>query len=113
MPSLRRHEGYVFLDRGISPQMNRMGIDEMPCFTCPHCSYLVIMNAQRTRARGYCAKCDHWVCDKPGCNAECNPIIRDVALAQRFSESGHPFLSRSYRGELLYPKSFQDKERIY
>lgn len=113
MATLRRHEGYVFLDRGISPQMARLGIDEMPCFTCPHCSYVVIMNAKRTRPRGYCAKCDHWVCDKVGCNAACNPIVRDVALAQRYPESGYAFLSRGYGGELLYPAYLQDKERIF
>ena len=111
--SLKRHEGYVFLDRGIGPGLQRLGIDEMPCFTCPHCNYVVIMNAQRTRPRGYCAKCDHWTCDKPGCNAECNPIVRDVVLAQRFPNSGEPFLPRGPRGELVYDRRFQDKERFF
>lgn len=113
VPSKRRHEGYVFHDLGFGPAEQRLGIQEMPCFTCPHCNYVVIMNAQRTRPRGYCAKCDHWTCDKPVCNLECNPILRDVSLAQRFPQSGQPFLPRGLQGQVLYDRRFQDKERIY
>lgn len=111
MSSLRRHEGYARLDRGFGPGMQRLGVVEMVCFTCPHCNYLTV--GRKRSDRGYCHKCDQWLCNKPGCNAECNPIIRDVAIAQRNSNSGEAFLARGPNGELLYPPSYQDQERIF
>lgn len=37
---------------------------EAATYTCPRCQALVIRNPDRDRARGYCRKCDHDVCDK-------------------------------------------------
>lgn len=37
---------------------------EMPTITCSHCQRVVIVNSMRTRERGYCPKCDHYVCDE-------------------------------------------------
>lgn len=113
MSSLRRHEGWSWIDHGIGPDLNRLGISELPHFTCPHCNRIVMMNPQRTRPRGYCPKCDHWTCDQYVCATECNPIMRDLALAQRFPETGQPFLLRGPRGEVLYDPKFNDSERIY
>ena len=112
--SKRRHEGYAFIDLGISPDgQRRLGIEEAAIYTCPHCNKMIFKNPNRVRPRGYCAKCDHTVCDLPVCNLECNPILRDVSLAQRFPDSGQPFLHRGYRGEILYDRRYQDKERIF
>lgn len=30
---------------------------------CSHCPAIVVLNPDRTRARGYCPKCDGFVCD--------------------------------------------------
>ncbi len=111
MSSLRRHEGYVRIDNGFGPDMQPLGVVEMVCFTCPHCNYLTV--GKKRSDRGYCQKCDDWLCNKPGCNSECNPIIRDVAIAQRNQDAGLSFLGRDKGGHILYPPSYQDKERIF
>ena len=103
----------MFEDRGLTDALQRLGIVEWALYTCPHCNRVIQKNPRRVRPRGYCAKCDHVVCDLPACNSECNPIIRDVALAQRFPESGQPFLLRGPQGEVLYDRRFQDKERVF
>lgn len=113
MGSLRRHEGVLYIDQGIGPDMNRNGVTELPTFTCCHCDRVVVMNAQRTRPRGYCAKCDHWTCDNAVCASECNPIRRDVDLALAHPDSGQPFLLRGPRGEILFDPAYIDKERIF
>jgi hypothetical protein len=79
MSSKRRQEGYLVVDsgggpgiapdelarRGLNPEMGR-GLFESPTITCSHCQRIVILNPGRTRERGYCQKCDHYVCDQ--CN---------------------------------------------
>jgi len=43
--------------------------------TCSHCQRVVVLRADRTRARAYCAKCDHYICD--GCvGRPCTPFAR-------------------------------------
>jgi len=37
---------------------------ESATITCSHCGCVVIMNPDRSRSRGYCPKCDHYVCDQ-------------------------------------------------
>ncbi len=81
MSSKRSQEGSLLIDHryspGITPKMARFanlpvgsgnGVFETPTFTCSHCQRVVIMNPARTRSRGYCRKCDHYVCD--GCEAK-------------------------------------------
>jgi len=36
---------------------------ECATLTCSHCQQVLILNPDRTRERGYCPKCDHYVCD--------------------------------------------------
>lgn len=36
---------------------------ESATVTCSHCQRQVVLNPDRTRERGYCPKCDHYVCD--------------------------------------------------
>lgn len=73
MSSLRRHEGWFMSDNRVSGG----ALIERAAVTCSHCPRVVIMNPDRTRARGYCPKCDHYVCDL--CEAirvatgECHP----------------------------------------
>lgn len=78
MKSKRSHEGVILIDHrnspGVTEEMSRFtnlpvgagqGVFESPTFTCSHCQRVVVMNPARTRSRGYCKKCDHYVCD--GC----------------------------------------------
>lgn len=76
--SKRSQEGFLLIDDRASGGPLR----ETPTVTCSHCQVIVILNPQRTRPRGYCRKCDHYVCDKPTCNFECKPMsqVIDEAL---------------------------------
>lgn len=102
MSSLRRHEGYLLIDNRDSPGvsdelMQSMGVDmpkgagkglfEAPTLTCSHCQVVVVLEPRRTRARGYCPKCDHYVCDR--CEAvrvatggACKPFKQIIDEAQ-------------------------------
>ena len=82
MKSKRQNEGYLMIDHSGSPgigpaEIKRIDSDlpvsigrarfEAPTYTCSHCTRVVILNPLRQRERGYCSKCDHYVCDE--CNA--------------------------------------------
>lgn len=88
MKSKRSHEGYLLIDNRHGPaltpeQAAKTGKDiagvgnrsvfESATITCAHCHKIVVLNPQRTRERGYCSRCDHYVCDAPTCNAVCTP----------------------------------------
>jgi len=76
----RANEGYVLIDHRDSPGLSEAdrlaaGLSPLmpigkgqqlqaPTFTCSHCDRIVIMNPLRNRARGYCRKCDHDICDR-------------------------------------------------
>lgn len=114
MSSLHRHEGYLFIDGGIRQDGTAVcGSRELPTFTCCHCGTVVVMNVARTRPRSYCARCDHWACDNPVCSTECHPIKQSVNLAQRYPDSGQPFLLRGPRGEILSDPKFEEREKLY
>lgn len=81
-----RREGYLLIDNLYSPGVTAdlvlasgtnapvVGADtifESATVTCLHCNTIVILNPNRKRARGYCAKCDGYVCDNPACGLEC------------------------------------------
>lgn len=68
MFSKRELEGYIRIDHRESPGLDmpfvgRNTLFESSTVTCSHCQRIVINNPQRTRARGYCPKCDHYICD--------------------------------------------------
>lgn len=81
--SKRDREGYLLIDhrdspgftdaesiaagRGLMP-VGRGSRLEAPTMSCSHCQRIVVMNPDRVRARAYCPKCDHYVCD--WCEAE-------------------------------------------
>lgn len=114
MPSLRRFEGYFLMDHRCSPgvpdevlvaQGFPAGVGstifESATITCSHCEFIVVLNPDRSRSRGYCKKCDHYICD--GCEAkrvlsggECLPFkvmvekyLNQVAKAPVTSEVFH------------------------
>lgn len=74
MSSKRSKEGYLLIDN----RANHGGVVESATVTCSHCQQVVVLNPLRTRERGYCAKCDHYVCDNPACNAECIPFRKVI-----------------------------------
>lgn len=94
MKSKRSHEGYLLIDNRNAPGLSadeaaRLGkpgipglagapVTEVPTITCSHCQVIVVINSLRTRARAYCRKCDHYICDRCGAVAaqtkECRPF---------------------------------------
>jgi hypothetical protein len=76
MKSKRRHEGYLLVDHRNSPGLTELqaiaagrpvtshvGLFEARTYRCNHCQVVVIIETKRTRARGYCSKCNHYICD--------------------------------------------------
>ncbi len=98
--SLRSTEGELLIDHRASPGLSSAFIEqarahgiviqpvaagetyESPTIVCCHCGVEVVLNPQRTRPRGYCAKCDHYVCDHPICNRECKPLAQAIDLVR-------------------------------
>ena len=85
--SKRSHEGVILVDHNFSPGLtdetiyrtntftnakmpigSGRGMLEMATFTCSHCPNVVYIHPLRNRPRGYCKKCDHYICDS--CNAK-------------------------------------------
>lgn len=97
MSKLKR-EGYLMIDHRASPGLPpdfcwSIGLDcpsigantlyESPVITCCHCNVVMILNPKRTRPRGYCSRCDDYVCASPSCNLECTPFERVLDEAEK------------------------------
>lgn len=80
----KRPEGYLLIDNRCSGE----GMLESATVTCSHCQRIVVLNPDRSRQRGYCRKCDHYICDNPACNFECVPLnkILDDLQEKAFKE---------------------------
>lgn len=91
--SKQHHEGYLLIDQREAPPVpiNPLLVGkpealpvasgsmyESATITCCHCQVVVVLNPLRTRERGYCSKCDHYVCDHPTCNSQCVPFKKIV-----------------------------------
>src|SRR6202142_218659 len=76
MLTKRSLEGYMLMDNSQSPGvpdsvMVRDGLPrgsgfikfESATITCSHCETVVILNPDRSRPKGYCKGCDHYLCD--------------------------------------------------
>ena len=92
--SKRSDEGVLIIDHRNSPGVPDhwipgaselpvgcgQGLVEVPTYTCEHCPQVVVMNPNRRRPRGYCKKCDGYICDR--CNGilaatrECTPYAK-------------------------------------
>lgn len=83
MASLKRHEGWLFLDHSASPGIpaevaRKIGLDpklvaegkkaEMATLSCAHCPGTWLPRFERKRERYHCRICDHYICDT--CKAE-------------------------------------------
>lgn len=75
--SKRSQEGYLLIDHRACAS-GPTALHESATITCSHCHRVVVLNPGRTRVRGYCSKCDHYLCD--ACEAErtrtgeCRPL---------------------------------------
>lgn len=65
-----RREGWLYVDDRNSGGL----LLESATVTCLHCNRVVVLNPDRKRPRGYCAKCDGYVCDSPECGLSCYPF---------------------------------------
>lgn len=76
MRSLRSKEGCLEIDHRSSPGTAAVPEGtryESATATCAHCNAIVVLNPGRTRQRGYCRRCDAYICD--ACQAkECLPF---------------------------------------
>ena len=77
--SLKDGSGYLIIDHKDSPVIkeeevpielrkntvivNSGKVYEADIQSCSHCQRGVILNPDRVRARGYCPKCHHYICD--------------------------------------------------
>jgi hypothetical protein len=95
MQTKRKHEGYLFIDNRNAPPLSDealratgkdfiggRGLLESATNTCSHCQTIVVLNPDRSRPRGYCRKCDHYVCDNPACNRNCKPFAQILDEAE-------------------------------
>lgn len=95
--SKRSQEGYLMLDHRNSPGITQAdlltipashrhlfqatkGLFESPIIRCCHCGTMVMINPDRTRARGFCSPCNHYRCDSPLC-IECHPFNKKIDTA--------------------------------
>lgn len=99
--------GYLMVDNRASGGK----LVEMPTLTCAHCQKIVVLNPERKRTRGYCRKCDAFICDDRACSCYCAPIERCVELAQKYP--GLPTLPRGYNGELLFDPEILTKGKPF
>lgn len=77
MKSKRSNEGYMIIDHRNSPGVTQEMFPNLPkeeivgpgqvleagMICCRHCQRVLMVNPLRTRQRGYCPKCDHYICD--------------------------------------------------
>lgn len=76
MRSKRSREGELFIDHRASPGLTvedvagfaapAVGLGqvyESAVIVCSHCQATVVLNPDRSRERGWCPKCDKYLCD--------------------------------------------------
>ena len=99
MKTKRSHEGYLVIDHracpGLAPGPR---LFESATITCSHCHRVVVLNPDRSRERGYCPKCDHYVCDecelaRVASGGHCRPMNQIIEEIQNKAEKGHLVLT--------------------
>ena len=93
----RSKEGYLMIDHRASPGLDHPLLGpgsfvERATRNCSHCERLVVVNPDRTRVRGYCPKCDAYVCD--ACEAE---RVR-TGICRPFKQVVDEFIDQAARG---------------
>lgn len=80
LKSLRRGAGYLQIDHTNSPGISADDVARLPfpgavvapggtvterdIKQCSHCQRGIVLEPLRTRERGYCPRCNHYVCDQ-------------------------------------------------
>lgn len=110
--SKRSLEGEIFIDHRASPGISpgqavgpleapavaRGEVYESGLVVCSHCQAAVILHPKRDRERGWCAKCDKYVCDD--C-AEQQAITLECRSFERRFEQLHNEIERYGSSSLL------------
>lgn len=104
---VRGGRGYLLNDNRASGGV----LEECSTLTCIHCNSVVILNPLRQRERGFCRKCNAYVCDTVGCNAECNPMEQMVMLAHRYPDQA--WLPRTKDGRTLFDPKLKERHKVY
>jgi hypothetical protein len=111
--SLKDGSGYLMIDHRDSPGLTPADVAHVPgaiavgggeafeadIQQCSHCQRGVVLRDDRVRPRGYCLKCNHYICD--ACetirakNGDCVPFMcvldRAASIAEKFvGQPDHP-----------------------
>jgi ribosomal protein S27AE len=104
MSSLKHGAGYLHIDHRDSPGLTPADVAHVPgalavpggsvlerdVKVCSHCERGIVLQPLRTRDRGYCGKCNHYICD--GCESirvktgECVPMRKIIDITQNHAE---------------------------
>lgn len=79
----RAKEGELVIDHRASPGLNHPKLGEGSFYqsataTCAHCNSIVVLRPDRSRPRGYCRKCDDYICDACVAKMECDPFTKKL-----------------------------------
>jgi len=80
----RKYEGELLIDNRAAGGV----MVEQATFTCPHCEKITPLDPLRQTPRGYCRKCDRYLCDRPACNGRCRPMKAVLDRAQELASRG-------------------------
>ena len=111
--SQRSFEGYLEIDNRESPGISRAEaaafrgsrpvvpqeagkLTQLVTKKCQHCPRIVVLNPDRVRQRGYCPKCDGFVCDDCETNrvltGKCTPWKKVIDDWHDAAAKGKPFI---------------------
>ena len=103
--SKRSLEGELLIDHRASPGLTpehvgafdapavaKGDVYESPVLVCSHCQYAIVMNPQRTRERGWCSKCDQYLCD------DCTQLMHVTLECRSFERRKDEILNLAERG---------------
>ena len=119
MSSKRRHEGYFLRDERLA--YGPSALLETVTRTCCHCNTPVVILTDtyrrahglppRTHPRGWCHRCDAYVCDRKACNDTCTPFMQLIDIARRHPDE--PVFLFDVNGNRLLNPSRLDEGRVY
>lgn len=112
LKSLRAGAGYLQIDHRDSPGLSPSDVAGIPgamvapggavterdLKQCNHCQRGIVLHPLRIRDRGYCPKCDHYVCDR--CEAirvktgDCVPMVKILEhVGNALTKSAQPTIT--------------------
>jgi hypothetical protein len=105
--SKRDLEGYLLIDHTDSPGISaevaaQAGNDTLAVpagmkfqsatINCSHCQVLVVLNPKRDRSRGYCPKCDRYICD------QCEAVRVQTGVCKTFNQMVDEIIEKAVKG---------------